>query len=81
MFPFFIGWLLPYIFGHEIRVWTLYVGFTLIILGLFSPNNLKYFYIKWMEFGNALAFINSYIILGIFFFINNAANSNNNENI
>ena len=67
LFPFFIGWLLPFIFDHEIRLWTLFLGFTLIIFGLFFPNYLKFFYKKWMNLGNALSFINSNLILGIVF--------------
>ncbi len=67
LFPFFIGWFLPLIFDHEIRLWTLFVGLTLIISGLFFPNCLKFFYKKWMSFGNALSFINSHLILGIVF--------------
>ncbi len=67
LFPFIIGWLLPVIFNHEIRLWTIFVGLPLIILGLFSPNSLKYLYKKWISIGDSLAFLNSHIILGIVF--------------
>ena len=69
LFPFLIGFLIPIIFDHEIRLWTIFVGLTLIILGLFSPNHLKYFYKKWISLGNSLAFLNSHIILGIVFIL------------
>tara|TARA_B100002051_G_C16561536_1_gene547800 strand:- start:448 stop:843 length:396 start_codon:yes stop_codon:yes gene_type:complete len=67
LFPFIIGWLLPVIFNHGIRLWTILVGLPLIILGLFSPNSLKYLYKKWISIGDSLAFLNSHIILGIVF--------------
>ena len=69
LIPFFIGWFLPFIFGHEIRLWTIYLGITLIIFGIFLPNKLKYLYLKWIMFGNLLAFVNSHIILGIIFLL------------
>ncbi len=67
LFPFLIGWLLPFIFDHGIRLWTLFLGLPLIIFGLFFPNYLKFLYKKWMNLGNALSFINSHLILGIIF--------------
>ena len=69
LFPFLIGWLLPTLFAHEIRLWTIFVGLTLIILGLFSPKCLKFFYKKWMSIGNSLAFLNSHIVLGFVFIV------------
>tara|TARA_B100001287_G_C22296784_1_gene350931 strand:+ start:50 stop:445 length:396 start_codon:yes stop_codon:yes gene_type:complete len=69
LFPFLIGFVIPIIFDHAIRIWTLFVGLTLIILGLFSPNYLQYFYKKWISLGNSLAFLNSHIILGMVFIL------------
>ena len=69
LFPLLIGLLLPIAFDHEIRIWTIFVGLPLIILGIFSPMYLQYFYKKWISFGNYLAFINSHIILGIVFIV------------
>tara|TARA_Y100000991_G_scaffold94712_1_gene71384 strand:- start:235 stop:630 length:396 start_codon:yes stop_codon:yes gene_type:complete len=69
LFPLFIGWLLPIMFDHGIRMWTIFVGLPLIILGIYSPTYLKYFYKKWISFGNSLAFINSHFILGIVFIL------------
>ena len=67
LFPFFIGWLLPFIFDHGTKQWTIFVGLPLIILGIFSPYHLKYLYNIWISIGNYLAFFNSYIILGSVF--------------
>ena len=69
LFPFIIGWLLPTIFDHGIRLWTIFVGLPLIILGLFFPNYLKFFYKKWISIGNSLAFLNSHIVLGFVFIV------------
>tara|TARA_Y100001968_G_C19192900_1_gene636061 strand:+ start:212 stop:604 length:393 start_codon:yes stop_codon:yes gene_type:complete len=69
LFPLLIGWFIPYLFGHEIRIWSLYIGIPLIFLGLFSPNNLRYFYKKWIQIGKGLGFINNHLILGLVFII------------
>ena len=66
-FPILIGWLLPLLFGHEFRVWTLLVGIPGLILALTSPCLLHYPYKVWMALGHALGWINSHIILGLVF--------------
>lgn len=66
-FPILIGWLLPSLFGHEFRVWTLFIGFPGLILGLLAPRLLHYPYQAWMIIGHALGWINSHIILGFIF--------------
>ena len=66
-FPIFIGWLLPSIFGHEFRAWTLWIGVTGLILGITAPRLLHYPYKTWMSLGHALGWINSHIILGLVF--------------
>ena len=66
-FPILIGWLLPSLFNHEPRVWTLWVGVPLLILGLVSPRLLNYPYRGWMALGHALGWVNSHIILGLVF--------------
>ena len=68
-FPFLIGWLLPSIFGHEFRTWTLWVGFPGLILGLTAPRLLNYPYKIWMLLGHALGWVNSHIILGLVFIL------------
>ena len=69
-FPILIGWLIPSLFGHEFREWTLWIGIVGLILGLTAPRLLHYPYKIWMELGHALGWVNSHIILGfIFIFI------------
>ena len=68
-FPILLGWLLPSIFGHELRLWTLWLGIPGLILGLTAPRLLKYPYKIWMALGHALGWINSHIILGLVFIL------------
>ena len=68
-FPILIGWIIPAIFGHLFRLWTLWIGIPVFILGIFNPIFLYYPYKIWMSIGNALGFINSRIILGLVFVI------------
>ena len=66
-FPILIGWLLPLIFGHELRTWTLWIGVPGLTLGLTMPRLLYYPYKSWMALGYALGWVNSHIILGLVF--------------
>ena len=68
-FPILIGWILPSLFGHEFRAWTLWVGIPGLILGLISPRLLHYPYKGWMALGHALGWVNSHIILGLVFIV------------
>ena len=68
-FPILIGWVLPSLFGHEFRAWTLWVGIPGLILGLISPRLLHYPYKGWMALGHALGWVNSHIILGLVFIV------------
>ena len=68
-FPIFIGWLLPSLFGHEFRTWTLLIGIPGLILGLVAPRLLYYPYIGWMKLGHVLGWLNSHIILGLVFIV------------
>ena len=68
-FPILIGWILPALFGHEFRAWTLWVGIPGLILGLTAPRLLLYPYKGWMALGHALGWINSHIILGLVFIV------------
>ena len=68
-FPILIGWLLPSLFGHEFRAWTLCIGIPGLILGLAAPLLLHYPYKGWMALGHALGWVNSHIILGLVFII------------
>ena len=68
-FPTLLGWFLPLLFGHEFRLWTLWVGILGLILGLTAPRLLEYPYKGWMILGHALGWVNSHIILGLVFII------------
>ena len=68
-FPILIGWLLPLLFGHEFRIWTILIGVPGLILGLISPRLLHYPYKIWMQLGHALGWVNSHIILGLVFIL------------
>ncbi len=68
-FPVIIGWFLPSLFGHEFRVWTLWVGIPGLILGLTAPHLLHFPYKGWMALGHALGWVNSHIILGLVFIV------------
>ena len=68
-FPILIGWLLPSFLGHAFRAWTLWVGFSGLILGLIAPQLLYYPYKSWMALGHALGWVNSHIILGLVFIV------------
>ena len=66
-FPIFIGFIMPLIFGHQFRIWTLWVSILTLIIGFLKPLLLYYPYKFWMAFGYILGFINSRLILGIIF--------------
>tara|TARA_Y100001968_G_C19135902_1_gene609084 strand:- start:124 stop:516 length:393 start_codon:yes stop_codon:yes gene_type:complete len=65
--PIIIGWLLPLLGGHGFKVWTLFVGIPLFILGLISPQLILYPYKVWIALGHLLGWLNSHIILGLVF--------------
>ena len=67
--PFFIGWLIPFVSGHDFRFWSLFIGLPLISFGVFYPSLLFYPYKVWMSLGLALGWINSRVILGLVYFI------------
>ncbi len=69
VFPILMGWLLPLLFGHEFRTWTLWVGITGLILGLIAPRLLYYPYKGWMAIGLTLGWFNSRIILSLVYII------------
>ena len=67
--PFFIGWLIPFVNGHDFRFWSLFIGLPLISFGVFYPSLLLYPYKAWMALGKYLGWINSHIILGLVFLV------------
>ena len=69
VFPILIGWLLPKIRGHSFILWTLWVGILSLLLSIYKPRMLVFFYKFWMWTGLVLGKINSYLIMGIIFLI------------
>jgi len=65
--PIIFGFLLPLIFNHDFRIWTLFVGSTLLITGIIKPNLLYFPYLIWMKIGLILGWINSRIIFSLIF--------------
>ena len=66
-FPLLIGWLIPSIWGHMFKVWTLWIGIPSLILGKIRPKLLLYPYKLWMAIGHILGWVNSRLILGLVF--------------
>tara|TARA_B100000989_G_scaffold296967_2_gene281431 strand:+ start:2533 stop:2922 length:390 start_codon:yes stop_codon:yes gene_type:complete len=66
-FPIVIGLVIPYIWGHSFRFWTLFIGIPSVILAFLKPSLLKYPYKYWIKTGEILGWINSRIIFGIVF--------------
>ena len=58
-FPLFIGWFLPKLTGHEFRLWTIFIGLPILLIGFLAPNKLLYFYKIWMSLGHILGWFNS----------------------
>ena len=51
LFPLIAGFIIPNIFGHNFRTWTLIIGLPLFILGIFAPKTLNYPYKVWIKLG------------------------------
>jgi len=66
-FPILIGWIIPIIYNHNFRSWTIIVGLIFCLFGILKPKFLFYPYKAWMKLGNILGWINSKLILGIIF--------------
>ena len=69
VFPLLIGWLIPSIWGHMFKVWTLWIGIPSLILGNIRPRLLLYPYKFWMAIGHILGWVNSRLILGLVFIL------------
>ena len=67
--PLLVGFVLPFIWGHEIRLWTIWIGLSFLIIGILKPSLLFYPYKSWMFIGNFLGWINSHLILGFVYFL------------
>ena len=69
LIPFLIGWVLPILGGHPLRLWTIGIGIPFLILAILRPILLLYPYRAWMKLGFILGWVNSRIILGLVFLI------------
>ena len=69
VFPLLIGWIIPLIWGHMFKVWTLWIGIPSLILGNIRPRLLLYPYMFWMAIGHILGWVNSRLILGLVFIL------------
>ena len=67
--PIIFGLIIPLIYGHPFKEWTLWIGILSIILGVSQPRFLTYPYKLWMGIGHNLGKLNSRIILGLVFII------------
>ncbi|MCQ9200651.1 MAG: SxtJ family membrane protein [Prochlorococcus marinus CUG1437] len=67
--PIILGFLVPLLNGHDKNIWSLFLGFPFIFLGVFSPKILEKPYYLWMKIGFLLGWINSRIILGFIFIV------------
>ena len=69
-FPLFFGFLMPILFHHELKLWTIWLGLVFILVANLKPKLLYYPYTLWMKIGLVLGWINSRIILAsIFIFV------------
>ena len=70
---FFVVFLLiaiyPLINGGDIRIWSIFIAVTFLILGLLNSRILTPFNKIWFKFGVLLGNLISPIILGIIFFL------------
>ncbi len=62
------GLALPWLLGKEMPRWPFYVGVPLAGLGAVLPSALKPIYFLWMKMAEILGWVNTRIILAIFFF-------------
>jgi len=68
-FVFIIIALFPLLNNHEIRFWSLIVGFIFLFLGLVKSPILKPLNLIWIKFGFFLGKLIAPIIIGIVYFI------------
>jgi len=55
--------------GDDLRLWAVIVAGVLIVPALIMPGCLRLVYRAWMTLGEALAWVNTRIILSVIFFI------------
>ena len=63
------GLLLPWLRDHDPHRWPFYIGVPVALLAAIWPAALRPLYIVWMKFGAVMGFINTRIIMSVFFFL------------
>ncbi|MDB6061184.1 MAG: hypothetical protein JWM78_1287 [Verrucomicrobiaceae bacterium] len=61
--------LLPWLKAHPVPLWPFYLAVPITLLAAAIPAALRPLYIVWMKFGAVMGFINTRIIMGVFFFV------------
>jgi len=61
--------LIPYLIKGIVSVLPLYLGAIILIVAIFRPYSLRKPLALWLKFGNLLGKLNSYLVLGIFFYL------------
>lgn len=61
--------LIPWLRERPVPLWPFYVGVPVAVLALVWPAALRPLYVVWMKFGAVMGFINTRIIMSVFFFI------------
>ena len=67
--PLIIGFLIPLIYGHGFRIWTLFFATFFFICSILCPKLLYFPFRAWMKLGYLLGWFNSRLILTLIFFI------------
>ena len=68
-FPLIIGWIIPIIFGHSLRIYTIFVGLIILVLGFLKPHTLVYPYKGWFLIGYILGLVYSRLFVGLVFIL------------
>ena len=61
--------LIPYVFHKELNEFIIFLSIIILIISIVSPYSLRKPLNLWIKLGNFLSKINSYLILGIFFYV------------
>lgn len=69
LFAGVFGALLPLLFGQGWPLWAWLLAGTLAALALAWPRGLQPLYRLWLRFGSVMAVINSWLLLGVVFFL------------
>ena len=60
---------IPWLRHHDVSTWPFVVAGVLVALALVAPRLLRFVYIPWMKLGSALGYVNTRIILTLFFIV------------